>query len=771
MSAVAAWTLLALGALAPASLAQAIPAFPGADGAGAYATGGRGGLVYQVTRLDGEVNGERNVVGTLAYGLDDTHFRVGGVVQPRTIVFDVGGTIWLGRRGEDVGWDTQDPLTVGSRVTIAGQTAPGGINLMGGGLKVSGDNVIIRNLVIAPGYGVRKINPTTGYADQFTYDAMNISARNVLIDHVSAVFATDETISVDERASDVTVQYCNISQGQNYPQADAEADRVVYTGHALGSLIQPGQEARINFHHNLYAHQKGRLPRVGTEKPDDWDTRHPGTPFVGSFNDFRNNVFYNWFRTAGTGARGQPSSNNFIGNFYLVGPGGEDPIGGPDPTITTKPGGTSIFDGANGPTGVYHSGNRKDVNRDGDADDSVALTDGDFPNCRIQGSAYAQVPYAGVTDAATDAYRRVLNYVGARWDDRNAIDARLIEEVRSGAGRIAARNDPASGTEWNALLARRPKDGVAPFNRPARFDTDRDGLPDTWEIAHGLDPAAPDNNGDVDADGYTNLEEYLNELAAWPAARPIVWFGGDGRYELINHWDIRWQPSRLDDVRINSGTATITSVGQHAGVLTLAAGAGDAATLLVGSGWIAIARDLIVGPAGSGRVSQTGGDVHVGRSVLLGGQSGAAGVYTLSGGSLRTPLLTRGEAGATFDFLGGSLHADRVTFDLRNQGGTLAPGDGIGRTHFGGDLTLESGSVAIELASATRSDTIAVNGLLTLGGALEVKPLGEYQAPADARWLIMTARRIIGSFRRITDGFRVEASGGDLFLVARTAAP
>ena len=135
-------------------------------------------------------------------------------------------------------------------------------------------------------------------------------------------------------------------------------------------------------------------------------------PFVGSYNDFRNNVFYNWFGTAGSGARGQPSSNNFVGNFYLAGPGGENPAGGADFTIATKPGGTSIFNGSNGPTGVFHSGNRKDTNKDGDADDSVALTDSDFPSSRIQGSAYTQVPYFGVTDAAGDAYERVLNHVG-----------------------------------------------------------------------------------------------------------------------------------------------------------------------------------------------------------------------------------------------------------------------------------------------------------------------------------------------------------------------
>src|SRR5436309_1620121 len=138
-------TIGVAGTLPAALFAQTIPAFSGADGAGANTTGGRGGIVYHVTRLDGEINGNRNVAGTLAYGANDANFTVGGVVQPRTIVFDVGGTIWLGRKTENVGWDTQDPLSLGSNITIAGQTAPGGINIMGGGLKVNGANSIIRN--------------------------------------------------------------------------------------------------------------------------------------------------------------------------------------------------------------------------------------------------------------------------------------------------------------------------------------------------------------------------------------------------------------------------------------------------------------------------------------------------------------------------------------------------------------------------------------------------------------------------------------------------
>ena len=151
------------------------------------------------------------------------------------------------------------------------------------------------------------------------------------------------------------------------------------------------------------------------------------------------------------------------------------------------------------------------------------------------------------------------------------------------------------------------------------------------------------------------------------------------------------------------------------------------ATLSVRDGWIDIEQDLIVGPAGSGQVNQTGGDVHAGRSVVLGGPSGASGVYDLSGGSLRTPRLTQGASGGTFQFDGGVLHADEVTFDLLNRGGTLAPGDGIGHTHVAGNLTLQGGSLAIELASGARFDTVAVDGRLELGGALDIKLLGGYR--------------------------------------------
>lgn len=510
--------------LMPAALCAAdakIPAFPGADGAAAHVTGGRGGIVYHVTKLDTSMADD--APGTLRFGLNDKNFPDG---KPRTIVFDVGGRIFLGRAPQDGwdpngnGWDTQSRLAVPSNITIAGQTAPSPIIIMGGTVKPSGDNIVIRNITIAPGYGTKgfhepgKPAPKRGDTpDSISYDAFDISGTNIIIDHCTTVYATDETVSMNERADNITIQYCNISQGQNYPQGDAEATGIKYTGHALGSLLQAGSDARISVHHNLYAHQKGRLPRVGSEV---------GT---GAYNDIRNNVFYNWLGTAGTGAKGQPSFNNFINNFYLAGPGGDNASEGTSTAIRRSPGGTQIFDGYSASdTRVFASGNVKDVNNDGRPTDVQPTTAGagekfDYRRVAVQDAAYKQTPYAGVTDTAVAAFDHVLKYAGANWWRRGDVDRRIVEEVRTGRGKIIAwaddpfDDDPNEGAEWRTLVATKPT------TRPAGFDTDQDGMPDTWETAHQLDPKTADNNGDLDNDGYTNAEEYLNEIAAWPGPR------------------------------------------------------------------------------------------------------------------------------------------------------------------------------------------------------------------------------------------------------------
>ncbi len=763
----------ALVALAPIiSVAQTIPAFSGADGAARNVTGGRGGIVYHVTKLD--KNYSDAVQGTLRYGLSDANFPAG---TKRTIVFDVAGSFWMGRfgaeQGHDNGWDTNSRMSIGSNVTVAGQTAPGPVYLMGGLLKANSTNSILRNISIAPGYGMRSFEKpdegvipfggdatkTRDFPDSYVFDAIDISGTNgLMIDHVSTFYATDETISANELTDNVTIQYSNISQGLNYPQADAEASGITYTGHALGSLLQGNTNTAFSIHHNLYAQQKGRLPRVGSEVGS------------GAYNDFRNNVFYNWFDTAGSGASGQPSFNNFVGNFYLAGPGGDDltQTNGANGiardaddvvTIVHKNGGTNTFSGSNSSgTRVYHLGNLRDINKDGDANDGVALTNSNFGSSSFQASPQwspaTGATYKGVTDSATEAFTRVLKYMGANWWTRDydislgntaaidTVDERLIHETYTGTGKIMAWNDdpfndyetpppgydaydPNEGAEWRSLLAMRANTatGAAPFNRSAGWDVDLDGMPAAWEAEHGLNPNAADNNGDFDSDGYTNLEEYINDLAAWPAATSVVFnAASNGRYAQITNWDSNpdpvltapWQPSRYDSAVINNGTVAVDAVGQHAGNLLLATNPGDNATLNITAGWIKVE------------------DAPQGLSdgvTVIGDNAGATAALNLSGGKLTTKTLLKG-AGGSFHFTGGTLSAETVGFDLVNNGGTIAPGesDSIqspGMTHVMGDMLLNSGALQIEVGGTDlgQYDQLVVDGATMLGGMLQVLPV------------------------------------------------
>lgn len=656
----AAATLVA-GALSATALAQTIPAFSGADGAARYVTGGRGGIVYHVTKLNSAIDDpQRNDPGTIRYGLNNANFPAG---TPRTIVFDVGGVFHLGRLDQpDLanpwltngnGWDAQSRLTIGgTNITLAGQTAPGrGVIFMGGGLKPQGNNNIIRNITVASGYGMtgwwspgnamraRPGTPEAGtdaaswFPDNTVYDAMDIAGTNLMIDHVSTLYATDETISMNEVANNITVQYSNISQGQNYPQWDAEGGGL--TGHALGSLLSAGNttaQAAISFHHNLYAHQKGRVPQTQSISGSQ-----------GAFYDFRNNVFYNWLGTAGS--KSGATSWNLVNNFYLAGDGGDNPAGGTNPAINQANGGTGVISGS---STLYRNGNMIDANKDADANDGVLLPPSGAASPLWRGGI---ATYSGVTDNAAAAFDRVLNYMGANWWMRDGVidtpDERIIHEARTGTGKIMAwaddpwNDDANEGAEWRSLLALRPDPvtGAAPFNRPADWDVDQDGMPGAWELKHALDPDVADNNGDFDSDGYTNLEEYLNDLAAWPAPKPVSFNSASSlRYALITNWDANpdpavtdnWQPSRYDTVLIQGGgTVIVDAVGQYAGTLLVGVNPGNTASMTVMSGWLEADVVRVGGPTGSVAVltldeglNNARGELRV-KSLIRVGDSGA----------------------------------------------------------------------------------------------------------------------------------------------------
>jgi hypothetical protein len=169
-------------------------------------------------------------------------------------------------------------------------------------------------------------------------------------------------------------------------------------------------------------------------------------------------------------------------------------------------------------------------------------------------------------------------------------------------------------------------------------------------------------------------------------------FDGSGRYADWANWTRRWEPSRLDEVQINNGIATVDAVGQKAAIVNIGAATGSGGTLRVTNGWLEVTDNLAVGTTQAGIVNHEGGTVRV-----LGpdGVHIHAGTYNLSGGLLDTPRLTKNAAGS-MSFTDGTLSADVVEFDLVNDGGVISPGNSPGTTQVMGDLTMNSGSLCKE---------------------------------------------------------------------------
>ncbi|MEZ6071265.1 MAG: hypothetical protein R3C10_13580 [Pirellulales bacterium] len=443
--------------LAHDGVATELLAFPGAEGAGAYATGGRGGSVYHVTSLAD--NGD----GTLRRGIENAN-------GPTTIVFDVSGTIEL-----------QSKLVIRKpNITIAGQTAPGsGVTVSGNVFSVGSsesnhtqaDNTIIRYMRFRNG------QPAANQIDTFSITGGN----NVIIDHVSASWGSDENLSVTKGSNYVTVQWSLITEG-----LDAR-------GHGYGSLIAPENPGtRYTFHHNLYANNSGRIPRAGS--------RDYARDFL---FDFRNNVAYNWGGAGDWGGwavvGGDPNEErvdfNFINNYYVAGP--NTPVTFYSQTALSSNYRTSR---------IFQSGNKIDSNHNGVLDGIDTGWD------MIRGS-YSQLSsplavdpmFAVVTETADEAYYSVLRGSGATFPVRDEVDQRVIAGVLDQSGRIIREAADVGGLPTFPFVM-----------RPLDFDTDGDGMPGYWEMEHGLDPDDPDDRNDIGKGGYTNLEIYLNSLVAVP---------------------------------------------------------------------------------------------------------------------------------------------------------------------------------------------------------------------------------------------------------------
>ena len=447
-------------------------AFPTAEGYGRFARGGRGGYVYHVTNLND--SGE----GSLRYGLET-------MKGARTIVFDVGGVIAL----KSVLCIPED----GGDVYVAGQTAPGdGITLINYTFGAMGSSDVI----------IRDIRTRVGDVSGKSMGGMGMSScDNSIVDHCSISWATDEGFS-SRSAANLTFQWNIIGESLNNSVHYDANNRSNVERHAFAASIG-GYTG--SFHHNLLVDNTGRNWSLAGAMEQD------GVTYGGQL-DIRNNVVYNWRdRTTDGGAR----RVQFVNNYYKAG------------AVSNTNLHLVSVDGNELNTGdmqkLYASGNMKvaqngstliAANTDEWSSGKAKSGGKNATNNDVKSDKPFYESYVN-TETAENAYKSVISGVGANFPKLDYIDSRYINEVKNGKytytgskdklkGIIDSQND-VGGYPNNSNF----KGGTAPT------DTDKDGMPDTWENAHGLDPKNA-NDGKIvslSADDYTNLELYLNELA------------------------------------------------------------------------------------------------------------------------------------------------------------------------------------------------------------------------------------------------------------------
>lgn len=393
-------------------------------------------------------------------GAGSLRMGIESAMGPRTIVFGLSGTIRL-----------ESKLTISKpNITIAGQTAPGdGIALRDRGLFIKADNIIVRYL-----------RSRLGDIGGVESDSISIEeGSDIILDHCSASWSIDEVLSNQSLKVDrVTVQWCMITESLH--------DSIHEKGpHGMGGIIGG---LRQSFHHNLYAHHNSRNPKV------TW--RHHCKV------DFRNNVIYNW--GSNSVYDGSVSHMNWVNNYYKSGPATKSNVRNRIFEIKNI---NDSSDAQNYEATLYAQDNYVHRFPNITEDNWSAGIDFDSGTSEEKNRALKPFDFPSITEqSAEEAYSLVLSDAGSSLL-RDAVDERIIEEVRKGIstfgndGIIDSQEDVGG---WPKLKS-----------SPAPQDTDRDGMPDQWENEKHLDPTTPDNNcTSLSAEGYTNLEMYMNSLVA-----------------------------------------------------------------------------------------------------------------------------------------------------------------------------------------------------------------------------------------------------------------
>lgn len=466
----------------PTDLPQAdIPSFPGAEGGGMYSFGGRGGKVLTVTNLND--SGE----GSLRWACEQ-----GGA---RIVVFNVSGTIQL-----------KTPLIIRAPyITIAGQTAPGeGVQVSGESMWVDTHDVVVRHMRF------RRGDKNVGRRDD-TFGGNPVG--NIMLDHLSCSFGLDENLSFYRHMFSPGPTYPR----EKYPTVNVTIQNTISAkgldtwNHAFGSTL--GGE-NCAFVRNLWSCNTGRNPSIG------WN---------GIFN-MVNNVIYNWVHRSVDGGDWS-ALYNIYNNYYKPGPAtGKGPI---HHRILKPEAGLSrnekkqygrvycegnIVEGHPEVTANNWNGGVQIENEDRVPDDYMAVMKWNKP--------FPHPYYTEMT--AQEAYDFVLDNVGATFPCRDNLDKNIVEEVRTGKPFYAKDAKPDEEADKIGYKRRMPADswtigiitdpqqvgGIPQYGKWKPYkDSDNDGMPDWWEKANKLNPNDPsDANGDINGDGYTNIEKYINGI-------------------------------------------------------------------------------------------------------------------------------------------------------------------------------------------------------------------------------------------------------------------
>lgn len=478
----------------PGDLPQAtIPAFPGAEGGGRHAFGGRGGRVFVVTSLDD------SGPGTFREACE-----AGG---PRIVVFNVAGIIRL-----------KDRIRIRAPyITIDGSSAPGdGVCIAGNTVELDTHDVVVRHMRFRRGEtDVRDRNDSIG----------GNPIGNIMIDHVSASWGLDENMSMyrhmyrpPDGAKDLKLPTVNITI-----QNSIFSEGLNTYHHAFGSTIGG---TNCTFMRNLWANNTGRNPSMG----------------MGGDFTFVNNVIFNWRHRTTDGGDGT-SRVNSIANYFKPGPGTPTarPIGHRilKAESRTKPPAEKEFGR------FYVAGNVIEGNERVTADNwagGVQFADEedvkgeslDAHNRRYLSASRATEPFPMAPlriTTAQEAYAEVLAGAGATLPRRDAVDERIVKTVRTGdVGPPVAEPDLFDKLDRVKYTEERVRElvklvplgfitdpaqvgGYPEYRGAPHADADGDGMPDGYEQTHGLNPAdAADAAADPDGDGYTNIEAFLYRI-------------------------------------------------------------------------------------------------------------------------------------------------------------------------------------------------------------------------------------------------------------------